>query len=176
MKSIKAGNRIFWLKFGLKSLITLDDFSYSNRQEENTIKFYLALNEPSLSIKEAEEIMSQLDCDVEELLDEVMRDSLGGAIDDTSALSIKEQVEELYSLAVGQCGISPQVFFDLTPHEIELIYLGYLKNKELEVNLNALALRRSKLKESQPINLFGEECSPSTMSKRKETFSSLGIE
>ena len=171
MKLIKAGNKIYQLKFGLKALMALEEIEYNNEQEKLKWKFYLALNDPSLTMDDAEKLLSEIGVnDIVSLLDEVMRDSLGGVIDDSSTLSIRDQVEDLYMLAVGQVGIDPHLFFDLSPHEIVLIYKGYLKDKELNTNLNMISRSRT-----NKFNIYSEEYQPSTMAKRIETFSSLGI-
>lgn len=173
---IKANNRIYQLKFGLNALMALDDFVNIDEQEKIVIKFYLALGDSSLTLSDAEDIMAELNCDIEALLDEVLKESLGvEKIDDSHSLSIKEQVEELYQLAVGQLGISPQVFFDMTPHEIELCYRGYLSGKELDTTLSVIAARKSKDPEVTSIDIMGDGYKLSSIAKRKETFSSLGI-
>lgn len=153
--------------------MALEQISFSSEQAEEEMKFYLALNDSSLSMEDSNAIMSQVS-DVKQLLDEVMRDSLGGVIN-TSALSIKDQVEDLYVLAVGQIGIDPHLFFGLTPHEIELIYKGYLKDKELDTNLNIASIYKARATERELFHIHGEQSQPSTMAKRIETFTSLGI-
>ena len=88
-----------------------------------------------------------------------------------------EQVEELYQEAVGQMGIVPTVFFDMTPYEVDLAYQGYLKRQEQSINNMLMAIRKALSPNAEAFNLNEElGYKRSTMSKRKETFSTLGIE
>ena len=171
MKTLILKDKIYQLKFGLKDLMLIEDSVFNSEQEKIKLQFHLALNSnASYTMEESQDIMESLECDPKELIDEVMRDSLGGVIDYSSSLSIQDQVEELYSLAVGQLDIDPHLFFELSPHEIELIYKGFLAKKELETNLQIIA-NHSK----ERFRIYGQSYTPSTMAKRIETFTSLGI-
>lgn len=45
----------------------------------------------------------------------------------------------LYSQAVGEMGITPSQFWQMTAEEVELAYEGYLRRQELTANLTKLA-------------------------------------
>jgi len=47
---------------------------------------------------------------------------------------------DLYSKAVGELGISPDIALLMEPDEIELAYIGYLRRQEMTANLNKLAM------------------------------------
>lgn len=50
------------------------------------------------------------------------------------------EVEGLYIKAVGEIGIAPDIFFKMTPKEIELAYEGYLRRQETTANLTKIAV------------------------------------
>lgn len=72
--------------------------------------------------------------------------------------------------------ISPVVFWDMAPKDIELAYIGYLKRMELGTNCILAAVRRSKTSSDQLISLLkGQEFSLSTLEEREKTFKTLNI-
>lgn len=74
-------------------------------------------------------------------------------------------------------GIVPTVFFDMTPYEVNLAYQGHLKTQEQNINGMLMAIRKALNPNAETFNLNEEiGYKQSTPSKRKETFSALGIE
>ena len=84
-------------------------------------------------------------------------------------------VRDLYSRAVGEIGIDPAVFFQMSPDEIELAYQGYLRRKELEANLTKLAMVEALAGDHNPIQIVEpEEYTCGTQYERELTFKKLG--
>lgn len=85
----------------------------------------LVSRQPAITFQEIDEIIEE--CDLSKL-------DINPTI-----LSIFE-VEELYTKAVGEMGITPNDFYSMSPGEIELAYEGYLRRKETEANLTKMAI------------------------------------
>lgn len=85
----------------------------------------LVSRQPAITFQEIDEIIEE--CDLSKL-------DISPII-----LSIFE-VEELYTKAVGEMGITPNDFYSMSPGEIELAYEGYLRRKETEANLTKMAI------------------------------------
>lgn len=84
-------------------------------------------------------------------------------------------VRDLYSRAVGEIGIDPAIFFQMSPDEIELAYKGYLRRKELEANLNKLAMAEALAGNHDKIQIVEpEEYTSGTQLEREQTFQKLG--
>ena len=84
--------------------------------------------------------------------------------------------EDLLSKAIGEVGISKQDFDMLSPHEVDLIYKGYIQKKQLEANCSLIALRKSNDNNTNLICLMGGDgYTQSTLTERQDTFDALGI-
>jgi hypothetical protein len=81
--------------------------------------------QPAITFQEIDEIIEECDLSKFDINQDI--------------LSIYE-VEELYTKAVGEIGITPTDFYTMTPHEIDLAYEGYLRRKETEANLTKMAI------------------------------------
>jgi len=82
-----------------------------------------------------------------------------------------EEIDEMYRKSVGEMGISPADFFNMTEEEIELAYEGYLRKKELEANLVLLAISKGISGDTSPIKITqSSDYSVGSLSERKETF------
>lgn len=177
---VMINNKIYSLKFGIKSLIVLAENSSLSEREMRRLQFFLAIQNNQVSYEESLELLKELEknIDVDSLLSQVLDISLGAhssgsAIRQSPALS--EQVEELYQKAVGELGIAPQIFYTMTPHEVTLAYQGYLDKKLLEANLQIIAGRKVGDSKATMISLHGDGVQLSTIAKRNETFDALGI-
>lgn len=90
--------------------------------------------------------------------------------------SSQEKVAELYSKAVGEMGIAPTDFFNMSEEEIDWAYEGYLRRKELDVNLIQLAVARALAGETELITLLEpKEYSVGSEEERVNVFKNLGI-
>lgn len=86
-------------------------------------------------------------------------------------------VRDLYRKAVGELGISPAIFYQMSPEEVELAYQGYLRRQELSANLTKLAVLQALHNDRTDITLATKpEYSMGTEPDREKTFSVLGIE
>ena len=83
---------------------------------------------------------------------------------------------DLYIKGVGEMRLPPDLFYFMTPAEIDLAYQGYLKQQELQANLMLLTLRKSKDKEAKLFNLLGGEgYSIITPNEREQQLKALGL-
>ena len=84
---------------------------------------------------------------------------------------------ELFTKGVGEVGLSVQEFNSMTPAELDLIYRGYLKKKELEANCMLIALRKSKDNKANLISLLGGDgYNYISETERNEVLKTLEIE
>lgn len=120
----------------------------------------LISSQPAITFQEIDEIIKE--CDLSKL-------DIGQNI-----LSIYE-VEELYTKAVGEIGITPTDFYTMTPHEIDLAYEGYLRRKETEANLTKMAIITSQ--DNELIRLTEDKgYFVGSKAEREEVFRLLNIE
>ena len=120
----------------------------------------LVSRQPAITFQEIDEIIEE--CDLSKL-------DISPTI-----LSIFE-VEELYTKAVGEMGITPNDFYSMSPGEIELAYEGYLRRKETEANLTKMAIITSQ--DDELIRLTEDKgYSVGSKAEREEVFRLLNIE
>lgn len=128
MNIIKYNGKIFQVKFGLRGLILLNEFSQElTGKKEQDLPFILycglVSHYPHISF-----------IDIENILRENQQLSL-----DIPLIPSLLEIQELYTQAVGEIGIAPTDFYTMTPEEIKLAYEGYLRRKETEANLMKIA-------------------------------------
>lgn len=74
-------------------------------------------------------------------------------------------------------GISPAIFYQMSPEEVELAYQGYLRRQELSANLTKLAVLQAINNDRSDITILNTpEYTVGTQNDRDKTFSVLGIE
>ena len=96
-------------------------------------------------------------------------------------LTFEEQLEGLFSIAVGAIGINPFSFYDMTIAEVKLAEKGYMEHMELQANLMLMAQRQSQAKKpklfdfaSKPQkNNGGTGVNKSTIEERNKTLEAL---
>ena len=175
---IKNESQVLSIKFGTLSLILLEDFLNIDSDEKSHAMFVSSIINNAdgsfLSQEEKEKIYknnSILRNSLKELLQTAVKESLG----DYKEFS-KEEFKELYSIAIGEIGISPSEFYMMSPHEVDLAYKGYINRKEFECNNMLIALRKNKDSNANLVSyLGGEGYNRSTLVERKNTFDALGI-
>lgn len=123
---LRTHKKIYEFNFGLKGLIMMREIANTAMANDMRFILYCGLvsKQPAITFHEIDEIINE--CDLSQL---------GIA----PTLSMYE-VEELYTKAVGEVGITPTDFYSMTPHEIDLAYEGYLRRKETEANLTKMAI------------------------------------
>ena len=127
---LRTQKQIYQVKFGLKGLILLNQIPNNLVDQDNldlSLLLYCGLvsHYPFISFEEVQHIIQE--CNLSSLPNPPFLSFL--------------QIQELYTKAVGEVGIAPTEFLQMTPEEIELAYEGYLRRKETEANLFKLALR-----------------------------------
>lgn len=85
-------------------------------------------------------------------------------------------LQGLYLQAVGEMGIAPSQFWQMTAEEVELAYEGYLRRQELTANLTKLAFIEALGGDTTPISLVGNKgYTIGNSQERAETFKQLGV-
>ena len=159
---LRTNRKIYEFKIGLKGLIMMRENADLVMASDKRFLLYCGLisSQPAITFQEIDEIIKE--CDLSKL-------DIGQNI-----LSIYE-VEELYTKAVGEIGITPTDFYTMTPHEIDLAYEGYLRRKETEANLTKMAIITSQ--DDELIRLTEDKgYSVGSKAEREEVFRLLNIE
>lgn len=124
---LRTKKKVYEFNLGLKGLILL---SQNTNLAEDDIPFFLYCglirSHPSITFNEIDEIIQE--CELSAILSYCY-----------SPLSLNE-IGELYTKAVGEVGIAPADFYNMTVEEIDLAYEGYLRRKETEANLVKIAI------------------------------------
>ena len=124
---LRTHRKIYEFNFGLKGLIIMRENANLVMANDTRFLLYCGLvsRQPAITFQEVDEIIEE--CDLSKL-------DINPTI-----LSIFE-VEELYTKAVGEMGITPNDFYSMSPDEINIAYEGYLRRKETEANLTKMAI------------------------------------
>lgn len=75
------------------------------------------------------------------------------------------EINDLYSKAIGEIGLQPSEFWEMTPDELELAYKGYLIKLETTLNGIRLAL----LSPGEVIKLFDDDVSIGSIERQQYT-------
>lgn len=146
---IKIDNKYVPLIFGLKSLIQLS-YLIDNNEEisvEDVLKLGTRVGTNELLISSILNNFQPYDLKKSEL------STLLSHLDFPSS----ERISELYKKSVGEMGISPTDFFNMTEDEVENAYIGYLRRQELTANLTLLALKKAVANDDNPIKITEEK-------------------
>ena len=166
---IFGDTKIYQLNFGMKSLIILNEYSDMIEPDNLTFLLYCGLvgSHPNIELDEIEGIVQDIDNPLElgNILVEHIKENL------ISELKIAEYQQK----AIGELGLTLNDFYVLTPQEIDNIYNGYMKRKEIEVNLNRLAFTRALNNNSDYIELLEKQYDIGSEEERMETFQNLGL-
>lgn len=94
-------------------------------------------------------------------------------------LTFEEQLEGLFSQAVGAMGISPFLFYEMTIDEVLLAQRGYMTHMELQANLMLMAHRQAESKKPKLFDFAskpssnGNGVNKSTIEERNKTFDAI---
>ena len=124
---LRTHKKIYEFNFGLKGLIIMRENADLVMANDKRFILYCGLvsRQPAITFQEIDEIINE--CDLSQL-------------DITPNILSLYEVEELYTKAVGEIGITPNDFYSMTPGEIDIAYEGYLRRKETEANLTKMAI------------------------------------
>lgn len=159
---LRTHKKIYEFNFGLKGLIIMRENADLVMANDTRFLLYCGLvsRQPAITFQEIDEIIEE--CDLSKL-------------DISQTILSLYEVEELYTKAVGEIGITPNDFYSMTPGEIELAYEGYLRRKETEANLTKMAIITSQ--DDELIRLTEDKgYSVGNKAERKEVFRLLNIE
>lgn len=91
---------------------------------------------------------------------------------DLSAL----EIERWYAVAVGEVGIPPKDFYDMTEDELMWAYEGYKQRQQDLGNLMLLAIKKAQSSEHSPFHFMADKgYVVGSLDDRKQTFITLGI-
>ena len=159
---LRTNRKIYEFKIGLKGLIIMRENADLVMANDKRFLLYCGLvsKQPAITFQEIDEIIEECDLSNFDINQDI--------------LSIYE-VEELYTKAVGEIGITPTDFYTMTPHEIDLAYEGYLRRKEIEANLIKMAIITSQ--DNELIRLTEDKgYFVGSKAEREEVFRLLNIE
>ena len=159
---LRTHRKIYEFNFGLKGLIILRENVNLLMANDTRFLLYCGLvsKQPAITFQEVDEIIEE--CDISK-------------IDISPTLLSLFEVEELYTKAVGEIGITPNDFYSMSPGEINLAYEGYLRRKETEANLTKMAIITSQ--DDELIRLTEDKgYSVGNKAEREEVFRLLNIE
>lgn len=174
----EINGQIYFFKFGLKYIILLKQFLQSIESEDVLIKRLFQL---SLSHSEDWESVYASCPNPKIFLLLSLKDSfnLDGSFEEIKQILLEmnpSRLDELYKILVGEVGIPPSQFYEMTLHEAELAYQGYIRKKELEMNCLTLAIRNASNPNAQPVVLLKKPgYQKSTLEERQKTFKKLNI-
>jgi hypothetical protein len=113
-------NKNIPLKIGLKGSMLLNEIANSN-VEENTdliLHYTLLSNQPLVVLDYLRDLPAGKRTEIAyEILNEPRPSN--------------EKIKELYAQAVGEVGINPDAFWNMTEEEVNLAYEGYIHRQEL---------------------------------------------
>ena len=158
---LRTNRKIYEFKIGLKGLIIMRENADLVMANDKRFLLYCGLvsKQPAITFQEIDEIIEE--CDLSNIVIEPI-------------IFSPFEVEELYTKAVGEIGITPTDFYTMTPHEIDLAYEGYLRRKETEANLTKMAIITSQ--NDELIRLTEDKgYSIGSEAERKEVFKLLNI-
>lgn len=94
---------------------------------------------------------------------------------DLSSIPSPQTIEEWYKKGIGEMSLPITTFYCLTPHELDIVYEGYLRRQELLANLIQLSILQTQ--NPKPIKIFEESnVHTGSLKEREETFLKLGIQ
>lgn len=147
-------NHVYKVKFGIMSLIDLHkDLYISDNIRLLEQRFYLSevseLDGTLLTYSQKEEFFKKniTDAVSAKWLEDVLSEAETTAKGDYEEVN-EELYDQLFELLVGQVGIDIKSFNSMTLAEIDLVYHGFLRRKELEANCMLLATH------SEDVELF----------------------
>ena len=161
---LRTHKKIYEFNFGLKGLILMRENADLVMENDKRFILYCGLvsRQPAITFQEIDEIINE--CDLSQ-------------INITPDLLSLYEVEELYTKAVGEIGITPNDFYSMTPGEIDLAYEGYLRKKETEANLIKVAIVEALANNTELIRLTEDKgYSIGNERERQQVFEKLGIE
>jgi hypothetical protein len=159
---------IYSFRFGLKGLIMFNDLLYLDEDEKLLIYFSgFITDQPNMTFQDVKALLNK--CSESEI------NLLDNYINHNFLSKTPIEIEELYTRIVGEMGIAPCDFYQMTLQDINMAYEGFKRRKEIDANLFLIALKqRNNLKaDIRLIEDKGYQIGSSE--ERKLTFQSLNI-
>lgn len=163
---LRVCGKAYLFEFGLNGLIYIRENLYTDENLEEILYLGLIKNQPFLTRDDISIISQNLNDD--------NRLAIKSYIAASPFISNIE-VAGWYQQIVGEVGIQPSDFFNMTTEEMDLAYEGYIKRKETDANIYLLAMRSFQNKK-QEIKLQEDKgYEIGSLEERNQTFSILNI-
>lgn len=166
---ILKGDTYYVFKVGLKGLELLgENVNYHVKDNLDFILYCGLIGQyPNITLREIYKIKNGLsDKQIEDLHKHICQ----------LTFVSPEELSGLYSKC-SEMGLNPDQFFSLSLEEVDLMYQGYLRRKELECNLFLIAINQSKNRPQELVSFTenrGYEIG--SQKEREHTFQTLGID
>lgn len=158
---LEIDGKTYQFEFGLLGLIYIRDNPYKRENLTDILWYGLHRQHPYLTSE-----------DISVLSQYVNNDSAIHQYCKNSPFLSQAEVAEYYRQMVGEVGIQPSDFYQMTLQEIDMTYDGYITRRETDINLLLLALKTKKTE----INLRSEKkYSIGSNEEREQVFQALGI-
>ena len=144
---LEINDKIIPLKIGLKGSMLMDEIPNLNVKDNADIILHLAISPDDLNITPKQ---------LRDLVPATTLQDLAKELYNNYYVP-QEDIRQLYSQAIGEIGIHPDGFWNMTKQEFDLAYQGYMRRKELEANLNLTALEKALNKDFSNIELEEDE-------------------
>ena len=161
-------NILYSFRFGLKGLIILNDLLYLN-EDIKLLTYYAGFitDQPNMSLQDVQSLL--MECSDNQI------DLLNTYIDKNLSLKSPLEIEELYTRIVGEMGIAPSDFYQMTIQDIDNAYEGFKRRLEIDANIYLIALHNRNNKNADIRFVEDKGYTIGNFEDRKETFQKLNI-
>ena len=169
------------LKFGLNSLMALQNFSKIYSEEEYRRQLYYLTTSSHLPFETVDSQVDLKNCLFKSFEEAFSPGILTAPITTfeqilEKAQEITGEIDSLITWGVGEMGLPLSDFFKMTPKELDLIYLGFLRRQEDQINKLIVGLYSWENGEKNLVS-FSPELGYTTisLSERNDTLSKLNL-
>lgn len=165
--TLQIKDKIIPFKIGLKGSMMLNENANLNAEKDTDFIIYCGLlsHEPSISLKDLRELNIPAGDRIE-----LAKTILAYPHPDD------ERIKQLYSIAIGEIGVNPDAFWNMTEEEVLTAYEGYVQRMETSVNLMLAAFRKIIKGDTEFISLKEDKgYTAGSVEEREQVFANLGI-
>lgn len=165
---LSKNGTLYSFRFGLKGLIILNDLLYLDEDEKLLIYFSgFITDQQNMTFQDVKTLLSKCSDSEIKMLDNY--------IENNFSFITPLEIEELYTRIVGEMGIAPSDFYQMTLQDINIAYRGFKRRKEIDANLFLYALKQRN-NQSADIRLIEDKgYKIGSLKERAQTFQQLKI-
>lgn len=165
---INKGGVLYSFRFGLKGLMILNDLLYLDEDEKFLIYFSgFITDQPNMTIQDVKTLLSK--CSKSEI------EMLNNYIDRNFSFITPLEIKELYTRVVGEMGMAPSEFYQMTVKEINTAYEGFKRKLELDANIYLIALQKRNQQNAEIHLLEDKGYEIGNYIERRNVFKNLNI-